>query len=230
MQSARLWLELSKSWRDNFRGTAIGLLAMSSVRNLVPGPTLDAMLSSVERAVHDRHVGRSRHDLEALPALRPYVDYYRRFGKTYHLLLQLESVAFRNRPIARSESVVSAMFAAEMDNMLLTAGHDLDGVHLPLHADVTAAGENYVGIGGSLTKVEPGDMSIRDREGILSTVIYGPDYRTRLRPETVSVLFTTYAPGQISVSRLDRHLREIEALVRADSPSATTVLIAIRRA
>lgn len=83
---------------------------------------------------------------------------------------------------------------------------------------------------GRAVRSEPGDMSIRDSQGILSTVLYGPDQRTRLRPETRSVVFTVYAPSGISDADLDRHLRRIESLVRAQSPSASTAQIGIRRA
>lgn len=147
---------------------------MTSVRNPAPGADLRARLQSVEARVHARYTGQSRRDLETLAGLRPYIEHYRRFGKTYHVLLQLESVAFRGRPLAASELLVSAMFAAEIDTLLLNAGHDLDAFHPPLIADVTQLGERYIGIGGKTIEVKPGDMSIRDREGILSTVLYGP--------------------------------------------------------
>jgi len=64
-----------------------------------------------------------------------------------------------------------------------------------------------------------------DSEGILSTVLYGPDQRTRLLPETGSVLSTTYAPIGISDRERERHLCGIEALVRAEAPLGTTELI-----
>jgi hypothetical protein len=162
--------------------------------------------------------------------MRPYVEHYRRFGKTYHLLLQLESVAFRARPLAARESLVAAMFAGEIDCLLLTAGHDLDALRPSLVADVTRPGDRYVGMGGREIEVKPGDMSIRDSEGILSTVLYGPDERTRLLSTSTSVLFTTYAPVGVSDSDLDGHLRGIEALVLAESPSARTMMIASMRA
>jgi hypothetical protein len=184
---------------------------MTSVQNTPPGPELMAMLQSMEGEVRVRHTGRSRRDLENLPTLRPYIEHYRRFGKTYHVLLQLESVAFRGRSLAASESLVNAMFAAEIDSLLLTAGHDL-------------------GIGERPIEVKAQDMSIRDAKGILSTVIYGPHQRTRLRPESRSVLFTVYAPGEIPDADVDRHLRRIESLVRGQSPSAGTANIGIRRA
>ena len=203
---------------------------MTSVQNTPPSPELMVQLQSMESEVRVRHAGRSRRDLENLPTLRPYIKHYRLFGKTYHVLLQLESVAFRGRSLAASESLVNAMFAAEIDSLLLTAGHDLDAVEPPLTADVTRGGERYIGIGERPIEVKAQDMSIRDAKGILSTVIYGPDQRTRLRPESRSVLFTVYAPGEIPDADVDRHLRRIESLVRGQSPSAGTANIGIRRA
>jgi DNA/RNA-binding domain of Phe-tRNA-synthetase-like protein len=222
-------LEFSEAWSSTYPQAAIGLLAMGNVRNSAPSPILQARLQSVEAEVRGRHAGQSRRDLETLPALRAYIEHYRRFSKSYHVLLQLESVAFRGRPLAAGESLVGAMFAAEIDTYLLTAGHDLDRLGPPLIADVTEAGEQYVGLGGRMIEVKSGDMSIRDQNGIISSVLYGPDERTRLTPETHSVLFTTYAPGGISHSDVERHLREIDALVRVDSPEATTLLLRIAR-
>ena len=224
------WPRFSEGWRAAYPGAAIGVLAVSSVDNAPPGPDLIAKLRSLESGVRARHAGSSRRDLESLPALRPYVEHYRRFGKTYHVLLQLESVAFRSRSLASGDALVSAMFAAEIESLLLTAGHDLEAIEPPLMADITRADEEYIGIGGRPIQVKPGDMSIRDGAGILSTVLYGPDQRTRLRRETGAVVFTTYAPEGIPDSELDRHLRRIESLVLAQSPSAITSQIGMRRA
>jgi DNA/RNA-binding domain of Phe-tRNA-synthetase-like protein len=213
-----------------YPGAVIGILAMSPVQNTPPGADIIGKLHSLEREVRARHAGRSRRDLEGQPALRPYVEHYRRFGKTYHVLLQLESVAFRDRSLATGSALVNAMFAAEIESSLLTAGHDLEAVEPPLTADVTRAGERYIGVGERPVEVKPGAMSIRDTRGILSTVLYGPDHRTRLRPETRSVLFTTYAPSSISDSDLDRHLHQIESLVRVQTPLAHAKQLGIRRA
>lgn len=223
-------LEFSEAWRAVYPGSAIGLLEMRSVRNVPPGASLQAGLQATEARVRARHAGQSRPDLEKLSALGPYIEHYRRFGKTYHVLLQLESVALGGRPLSASESLVSAMFAAEIENMLLTAGHDLNALRPPLFADVTRPRERYVGIGGKTVDVKPGDLSIRDREGIISTVLYGPDRRTRLLPETNSVLFTTYALAGIADAELQAHLQRIETLVLTESPLATTEEIGSRRA
>ena len=44
--------------------------------------------------------------------------------------------------------------------------------------------------------MKPGDMMICDARGIISSIVYGPDQRTRITPKTTRVLFTVYArPG-----------------------------------
>ena len=161
--------------------------------------------------------------------MKPYVEHYARFGKTYHVLLQLESVAFHGRAITRREALVSAMFGAELDTMILTAGHDAATVRPPIVAEATEAGDAYTGIGGRQIEAKAGDMAIRDAEGILSAVIYGPDERTRLRPQTHSVIFTAYAPAGVDDAALHEHLRKLERLVLADSPAAQTDLMKISR-
>lgn len=70
--------------------------------------------------------------------LRAYVHYYRAHGKTYHVKAQLESVARKGRPIPSRAALVEAIFIAELENLIPTAGHDLDALIPPLHADVTA--------------------------------------------------------------------------------------------
>ncbi|HVH65614.1 MAG TPA: hypothetical protein VM674_06215 [Candidatus Acidoferrum sp.] len=100
----------------------------------------------------------------------------------------------------------------------------------PLLADVTRAAEHYMGIGEKAIEVKPGDMSIRDGDGIISTVLYGPHRRTQLGPGTRAVLFTTYAPGGISQSEVEQDLSEIESLVMTQSPAARTEWIGVRRA
>ena len=81
--------------------------------------------------------------MEAIPSLQVYDAYYKRFKKTYHVQLQLESIAFKGKSIPSVAALVEAMFMAEVKNMLLTAGHDLDTLQLPARLDVTKGDEVY---------------------------------------------------------------------------------------
>jgi hypothetical protein len=68
---------------------------------------------------------------------------------------------------------------------------------------------------------------MRDRLGIISAVLNGPDQRTRLSETTTGALFVTYAPAGISRADVQRHLEQIAANVRLTDPRAEVVDIVI---
>ena len=102
--------------------------------------------------------GQTRADLAALASIQAYTAYYKRFNKTYHVLLQLESVAFKGRSIPRVAALVEAMFMAELNNQLLTAGHDLDVLRLPVTVGIAAGNEQYTMLNGREQALANGDM------------------------------------------------------------------------
>jgi DNA/RNA-binding domain of Phe-tRNA-synthetase-like protein len=194
---------------------------MADVRNPEGNPDLDALLDNTAARLRARWEGHSRADLLAVPELTAYAAYYRRFEKTYHVLLQLESVAFKGKPLRARGALVSAMFAAELESGLLTAGHDAERLSGELTVDLVAAGDRYMGIGGREIEATPVDMCIRDATGIISSVVYGPDDRTRLVESTRVAVFTTYAPYGISPAAVTKHLEILAAGVRVVAPNAT---------
>jgi DNA/RNA-binding domain of Phe-tRNA-synthetase-like protein len=113
------------------------------------------------------------------------------------------------------------MFMAELDDLLLTAGHDLDVVRQPLTLDVAKGTEAYTLLRGDGQTLKPGDMFIRDGEGVISSVIYGPDRRTQIRPETRNAMFTAYAPAGIGAETVENHLKHILHNIRLFAPDVT---------
>ena len=172
----------------------------------------------------------SKAELRALDRLQAYRVYYKRFKKTYHVQLQLESIAFKGKSIPRVAALVEAMFAAELKNKLLTAGHDLDIVEPPVTLDVARGNETFTRINGQEQQLKAGDMFIADTQGVLSAVIYGPDRRTQIRPTTRRALFTVYAPPGIEAEAVRQHLRDMEAYIRLVTPQADTELLQVYEA
>src|SRR3972149_5843430 len=115
-------LHVSDSWQAAYPGASIGLLAMRGVNNPERHPLLQQRKAELEAELRSRYGGLDRAQLKALPALQAYGAYYRRFGKTYHLQLQLESGAWKGRPLPGAAALVEAMFMAELRSLLLTAG------------------------------------------------------------------------------------------------------------
>ena len=214
-------IRVEDGWRRAYPGASAGFLAMEDVANPAEHAGLAGRVGEIEAELRGRWAGLSRADLLALPELAAYRDYYRRFDKTYHVQLQLESVVLKGKPLRGGGALVLAMFAAELRNRLLTAGHDLAAVEGPVRLDVARGGERYVGIGGRELALQPGDMYLRDDAGVLSSVLYGPDDRTRMTPETRRALFCVYAVPGVGADAVARHLDDVAALVRLVAPRAS---------
>jgi DNA/RNA-binding domain of Phe-tRNA-synthetase-like protein len=215
-------LGISDDFRRAYPGAAIGVLGMRGVVNPPSHPALERRRAEVEARVRQRYRGWDRPRLKQLPAFRAYDAYYRAFGKTYHVLPQVESVAMKGKSITRGGALVEAMFMAELDSALLTAGHDLDAIELPVTLTVSSGGETYLGMGGQLATCTRGDMMIADARGVISCVLRGPDARTRITSDTTRALFTTYAVEGIAEGAVRDHLLALEDHVRLVAPGAVT--------
>ncbi len=213
-------LSPSDRWKSTYPGAHIGVLAMRDVTNPQGRTQLDERREALEAVLRSREGGQNRNELRSHPVLQAYAAYYKRFGKTYHVQLQLESIVFKGKGIPRMGGLVEAMFMAELENLLLTAGHDLDAVAGPLSVEVATGSESYVMLSGEQRSLKPGDMFIRDEQGVLSSVIYGPDSRTRITPATRRVLFTVYAPPGVATEKVRDHLGDLEENVLAFAPRA----------
>jgi DNA/RNA-binding domain of Phe-tRNA-synthetase-like protein len=71
------------------------------------------------------------------------------------------------------------------------------------------------------------DMFIADTQGIISTVLYGPDRRTRITSKTERVFFTVYAPPGIGEQVVYEHLQDIQANVLLIAPEAEVELMEV---
>jgi len=76
--------------------------------------------------------------------------------------------------------------------------------------------------------LKKGDMMMADRMGIITSVIYGLDQRTRITASTQSVLFAVYAPAGIEEGLVRDHLQDIETNVQLIAPHAETVALDVR--
>ena len=217
----------SDAWRKTYPEAHAGVLVMRGAANQTQHAGLEARKAALEEELRTRYAGQDRLALLQNPILLPYDQYYKRFKKTYHVQLQLESILFKGKSIPRVAALVECMFMAEMDGLLLTAGHDLDVLHLPLTLDVATGEETYTLLRGEPQTPKPGDMMIRDTEGIISSIIYGPDQRTQIAAGTTSAIFTIYAPAGVRPQDAIRQLEGIRDNVLVIAPEAKVELLEV---
>jgi DNA/RNA-binding domain of Phe-tRNA-synthetase-like protein len=213
-------LQATDRWKEAFPGASVGILVMRNAANPVNHVDLDARMTEVESDIRARYSEGGRPVIRAVPTMQAYAAYYRKFKKTYHVQGQIESVALKNSSLPRISTLVSAMFTAELKNHLLTAGHDVGALQLPVTLDVSTGDETYTKMNGKEQALSPGDMFISDALGVMSSIIYGPDSRTPITSGTSDVLFTAYGPEGISAQQMTGHLEDIRDFVKLASPDA----------
>jgi DNA/RNA-binding domain of Phe-tRNA-synthetase-like protein len=219
--------EVSDAWKLAFPGAHAGVLILKDVVNPASHAGLERCKEALVQELRLCYGGLERSQLLTIPSLQAYDDYYKRFKKTYHIQLQLESIVFKGKSIPSVAALVEAMFMAEIKNMLLTAGHDFDVLQLPIRLEVTKGDEIYTLMRGQPQQVKPDDMMISDGKGIMSNIIYGPDQRTQIQPGTRNVIYTTYAPAGISERAVMDHLQDIQEFVGLFAPDARTEMLQV---
>ena len=63
-------------------------------------------------------------------------------------------------------------------------------------------------------------MMIRDQNGVISSIIYGPDQRSQITQGTQNAVFTVYAPAGIGEQAVQKHLMDIQETILTFSPGA----------
>jgi len=222
-----LALTISKKIKTIYPEALLGILAIRNVCNPNQHEELNRCKLDLENNLREKYAGLDKAYLKNMEPIKTYGDYYKRFKKTYHVLLQLESIIFKNKSIPKVASLVEAMFMAELKNLLLTAGHDLDAIDLPIKLEVSSGGEKYIQLNGQEKELIPNDMMVSDLQGVTSSIIYGPDKRTQIKPDTRNVLFVVYAPPGIEKPKILQHLQDIQNYVHIIAPKSEVELLKV---
>ncbi len=216
----------TNEWIAKYLGAKAGILVIENIENNDINGKLSEHRVEVETIFREKFHGFSRESLDSIPVIEAYNRYYKDFGKTYHVRSQVESI-IGGKSLSSSSPILTAMFMAEVENMLMTAGHDLDKLNLPVCIRIATGNEYYEDIRGSNKKTMAGDMIMADRAGIVSSIILGPDSRTKITPRTRNVLFAVYAPSEISKESVLAHLQDIEKSIKLFAPDSKTKLIKV---
>lgn len=195
------------------------MLEVSGVDNTAPSPMLNEQKRQTEARLREKYAGFTRPDFLALPAMAAYEKYYKRFGKTYHVLLQLESIALKGKNLPNVSPLVDANFSAEVETLVLTAGHDVAKLREPVVIDTAKDGDEQTQMNGAAKPIYPNDMIMRDAEGVCCSIIYGQDHRSPISSATTHALYVAYAPIGVGPELVMEHLRQIETSVRLFAPN-----------
>ena len=109
----------------------------------------------------------------------------------------------------------------------MTSGHDADTVQGSLIYDLADDGEEYVKLNGKKQVLLKNDIVLRDDEGVLASILFGPAGRTSITMETVNPLFFAWCPIGITLEAVEAHLSTIQSyieIIYGESKSTKSII------
>ena len=213
-----LTITATAAWKERHPGAQMGLLEISGVDNTKPSSALEREKRAIEERLREKYADFSREDFLALPVIEAYHRYYRSFGYTYHILLQLESVVLKGKSLPNVSPLVDANFAAELETLILTAGHDVAQLEAPILIDVAREGDEIIQMNGNRKHVPVGDMLMRDAQSVACAILRGQDNRSPISKATTHVLYVSYVPDGVTEEQVRAQLDAMDTYVRLFAP------------
>ena len=222
-------VETTDGYRSAYRGCYVGYVSAEFDAPQVFSEALDVELSKRVRDIGFRYGTLTRGELKSLPVLSEYVRHFKRFKKTYHVLLQLASAA-DGKQIPRISPLTSIMLASELSTFVLSSGHDLDVVSTPLTFDVASADHSIDLLDGRTRTLKKGDILLRDGDTALAAVVYGQSVHGMITESTTRALFVAYGVPGVEADPLRSHLEDIAGLIGlagGEAPMSGTEVVAV---
>lgn len=143
------------------------------------------------------------------PVIQCYHDYYSKWEKTYPIEFQIKSIK-KGRTFPQVSTHVDCMFLAELENRILTSGHDRDAIQGTPVYDLADEGEEYLKLNGKNQVLVKNDIILRDKGGVLASILFGPASRTSIASKTVNPVYFSWCPIGIPTEDVDNHLSSIQ--------------------
>lgn len=152
----------------------------------------------------------------------PYYRYFKKYKKTYPVLQQLESFLLKGRPFPSGRPVNEVAFLAELQSQTLMGTHDIDRMVGCVELFCPTEKLPYPGMRGESVHTYPGDVSGRDEEGIILSMIAGADERTFIRPDSSHVAYLVFGAPGVTKDSVQDSLLILERYAKTLSPAAET--------
>ncbi|MFX0184267.1 MAG: phenylalanine--tRNA ligase beta subunit-related protein [Candidatus Hodarchaeota archaeon] len=198
-----MYINLTQNLKKKYPSSIFGSLIIRRIQNKKKDETLEEQKRDLERKIRNEYEEVDRDNM-----ISYYNTYFKIWSKTYPIEYQINTIKSGGK-FPQVSVLVDSMFISELKNQILTSGHDLDEIQGDLYFDVSGGGERYLKINGQEQKLKQNDVILKDREGILASILYGPARRTSITPKTKNVLYFAWCPYAMDKDIIKGHLNEI---------------------
>ena len=161
-----------------------------------------------------------KYDRETWFRQDPYFRYFRKFKKTFPVMMQVESFLLKGRPFPEGRYINSIAFLTELKTRCLLGTHDADRVIGDIVYYQEMEKVPFPSIHGGDAHSYPGDITGRDDEGVIISMIAGADSRTCLNEDSRHALYFAFGTPGKTPEELNGYLDQLEEYVRILAPGA----------
>ena len=162
----------------------------------------------------------AEYDRKAVFGENPYFRFFKKFKKTYPVMMQVESVLFKGRPFPQFNPVAEVPFLMEIVAHVLSGTHDVDRINGSVNLYAATEKEEFPGLRGQPFHTYPGDFCGRDDEGIIFSLIAGADDRTCARVDSSNVFYPIFGTPDLPVSVLEDAMEVLVRYIKVLAPEA----------
>lgn len=181
-----------------------------------------AFRAEAARELEAARVKYAGYERKAVFGENPYFRFFRKFKKTYPVMLQFESIIVKGQEFPYSEPVTEVPYLLELTTCVLSGTHDLDYVDGAVELYSGTDKTPFAGMHGREQHTYPGDVVGRDGSGIIFSEIAGADDRTCAKPESRHVFYPVFGTPDMSEDFVRSALDTLERYVRLLAPGAET--------
>ena len=98
------------------------------------------------------------YDRKTLFGENVYFRFFKKFKKTYPVMMQLESFLLKGRPFPMENPVTAIPFLVELETQILSGTHDVDDVHGTVRLFAGTEKAPFAGLRGEEVHTYPGDF------------------------------------------------------------------------
>jgi DNA/RNA-binding domain of Phe-tRNA-synthetase-like protein len=181
----------------NLSGNPVGAKLTYVMARMVDLQRLASAVVEVKAAASSRMA----EDVEEISrSINSFVSFFAALGFECPLPLQYEKALKRGLPTIFP--AVDLLLAVEMGFGILAGIQDLSKVRGGLRFDLVTFDEAFDGM-RSKVYCRPGELVIRDQEGIIASFFQGPDKRTKLSPSSTELLAFVFSTPETNANSFE---------------------------
>jgi len=189
-------------------------------------PPEDSWDKAAFRALVDEEIAKLKemypadsYDRKAVWGENRYFRFFRKFKKTYPVMLQFESVVLKDRPFPDFNPLSEIAFLLEITTFVLSGTHDADCIKGDVQLYIADSKEDFEGMRETL-HTYPNDFCARDDEGIVFSLIAGTDRRTCAKADSRNVLYPIFCTPDMPRDEIEKAMAALCRYIKVLCPEA----------